>query len=70
VNDGLQIICHTTFFNGLSDYDDQEFAIVMQKVISEPVEANRIAMESYKTGSLVFNYKTYTNSLINIFIKP
>jgi glycosyltransferase involved in cell wall biosynthesis len=52
-----------------ADYDEQEFANVMQKVISEPAEANRIARESYKTGSVVFNYKTYTNSLINLFIK-
>jgi hypothetical protein len=52
-----------------ADYDEQEFANIMQKVISEPVEANRMARESYKTGSVVFNYKKYTNSLINLFIK-
>ena len=51
-----------------ADYDEQEFANAMHKVISEPDRANKIAMNSYKTGILSFNYKSYSKSLIKLFI--
>jgi glycosyltransferase involved in cell wall biosynthesis len=52
-----------------SGYDEQEFADAMQKIISEPEQANIIARKSYETGYVVFNYKTYSNSLISLFIE-
>jgi len=52
-----------------SGYDEQEFADAMQKIISEPEQANIIARKSYDAGSIVFNYKTYSNSLISLFIE-
>ena len=51
-----------------SGYVEQEFADAMQKIVSEPDQATSIGRKSYETGSVVFNFKTYSNSLINLLI--
>lgn len=52
-----------------SGYDEQKFADAVQKIISDPEQANNIARKSYEMGYVVFNYKTYSDSLINLFLE-
>jgi glycosyltransferase involved in cell wall biosynthesis len=49
------------------DYDKKEYAEAMQKVISDPLKASGIAVQSYETGLTHFNYKSYSKSLANLF---
>lgn len=49
-------------------FDESEYANAMQKVILEPELANRIAKNSYNTGVVKFNYKSYSEPLINLLI--
>jgi glycosyltransferase involved in cell wall biosynthesis len=50
------------------DFDESAYAIAMLDVISDPERANRIALKSYETGVVSFNYKSYSRSLINLLI--
>jgi len=49
------------------EYDKKEYAEAMQKVISDPLKAARIAKQSYETGLSHFNYKSYSKALVNLF---
>lgn len=49
------------------DYDKKEYATAMQKIISDPARAERIAQKSYQTGLISFNYKSYSKHLNKLF---
>ncbi len=50
-----------------SGYDAREYADAMQRIISNPDQANKIAMNSYQTGIISFNYVSYSKPLIKLF---
>lgn len=50
------------------DFDESAYAKAIDSVISEPELAKRIALKSYETGFVNFNYKSYSRSLINLLI--
>jgi glycosyltransferase involved in cell wall biosynthesis len=47
-------------------FDEKEYAGAMQKIISDPAKADRIALKSYQTGLISFNYRSYSKQLINL----
>ena len=52
-----------------TDYDEQEYANAMLKIISDPEKATGIGWNGYETGIVHFNYKSYSTLLGNLFDK-
>jgi glycosyltransferase involved in cell wall biosynthesis len=52
-----------------SEYDTDEYADAMAEIISDPVHAKDVAEQSYQTGLMHFNYRSYSKSIINLFVQ-
>jgi glycosyltransferase involved in cell wall biosynthesis len=50
-----------------NSYEIKEFASAMHQITSNPVQAEKIASNSYATGLKHFNYKTYSKALSGLF---
>jgi len=49
------------------DYDEDEYAASMHKILAEPENAKLIAAQGYKTGETYFNYKSYSKEIKKLF---
>lgn len=52
-----------------NDYNKFEYAMAMRRIITEPDQATKIAENSYKTGLLHFNYKSYSKAIADLFFQ-
>lgn len=49
-----------------TDYDEKEYAGAMEKIVSDPTQAEIIANNSYQTGLISFNYRSYSKLLTEL----